>query len=362
MVSAHDRPERREDRRPGQDAARVVGCSRTSSHSSGRSGPGRSQTPWGRPPGRGRGRARRGRPAVGVDVADSAAAARASSATPREWPWKNGRLEVGRVAEPGERLVQVASSRNVAAAAGSASTTAAQRSSGPESSSSSRRRLEEDRGDRRVQGTARPAGDDLGGEIAAADRVEHDGGVADRGVPRRLRHSSPARPAGAPFPSNRSKAHSTAGRPPRAAAAAGQLGAHLAVGPRRLRHEPGDPGRARQHPQLLDARRRGRPGTASPRAGRVASIRSPRARTAMSSPPNARRSRARSPRSRRSASAWRSRRRPAGPSEPGPARQLGRHQARPHRLSRRMAAGQVAGHRQRGDHSGDADRLGTAQA
>ena len=162
------------------------GCRRTSSQSSGRSGPGRSQMPvgtatrprsWTRP-------ARYASPASAPSTA--ALAARASPATPREWPCEPRRLQVGGVAEAGERLVE----RGVVVERAPRRRLGVD-DRGPEvvggrDAQQLARRVEEDRRDRRVERAPRPAGDRLRRERLAAEGVEHDARVADGGEPRRL--------------------------------------------------------------------------------------------------------------------------------------------------------------------------------
>ena len=135
--------------------------------SSTRNGPGRSQMPVGTAT-RPRSWTSPARYAsAGSSDTDVGARSRHSSATPRECPWKNGDLEVGRVAESGQRLVQVDF-----VAEPSTGWRFGVHDGGPDIVRACEpqqlgRALEEDRRDRRVEGTAGPAGDRRGGRSRA---------------------------------------------------------------------------------------------------------------------------------------------------------------------------------------------------
>ena len=203
-------------------------------------------------------------------------------------PLEERGLEVGRIAEPGQSLVQMG-----IVAEEPPRLRLGVHDRGPDvvrvrDRQQLRRRLEEDRGDRRVEGAARPAGHRLDRQLGAPDGVEHDRGEADRGEPRRLRHLIAGKPGRRPLAVEAFEGtqHGPAARPPAAAAAASGLRRpHSPPGPTPRRSWP--PGGRGPAPAASRRRSRARPGTAAPPAGRVASIRSPRERTAMSSPPNA---------------------------------------------------------------------------
>ena len=278
-------------------------------------GPAAPRRRWGRRPGRGRAPARPGTISAGSTPAAPARAARASSATPRECPWKNGVLRSAASPNPASASSRWASSRNNRRGCGSAV-----HDRGPDvvrvrDRQQLRGRVEEDRGDRRVERAARPAGHRLGRQLDAADCVEHDRGEADRGEPRRLRHLVAGQSGGRPLAveaferAQHGPAHGLRQLQPLR-----QVGADLTVRPGRLLDDLGHPRGAGQHPQLLGAG--AQPGQEPQRLQRAGSRRSDlrasgrrcrRHRTRR--PP-----RARSRRTRRSASGSRRRPRPAEPA------------------------------------------------
>ena len=145
------------------------------------------------------------------------------------------------------------------------------------------RRVEVDRGDPRVQRAARPAPHHLGRRRAAADRVEHHGGVADGREARRLGDLLARAALGRALAVVALEAveHRAARRPRAAAAGASRR--------RRPRSRPARPRRrtARRPTARLSIRSPPRPArNRSASTGRDGSIRSPRARTSTSSPPS----------------------------------------------------------------------------
>ena len=220
-------------------------------------------------------------------------------------------------------------------------------------------RLEEDRGDRRVEGAARTSGPPsrrpgsappTASNMTAAKPTAANRAASDT--------SSPASPAGAPC--RRSARRHTDGpahgcgqtQPPVRSAPTSQSAradSSTILATRGARAST----RSFSTPEPSPARNR------SASSGRVASIRSPRERTAMSSPPKrggrlvrGRRASGKTHQARVEDLALPNRR------QPGPARQFGRQQAGAHRLTRRVAASQVTGHRQRRDHTGNANLPG----
>ena len=173
----------------------------------------------GRPRGRGRAPARRGTPAPGRPVRPG----RRSSGEPghsTRVAVEPGRLQVGRVAEPGERLVECG-----VVAEGTPRCRLGIDHRRPQvvrarALEQLRRRLAEDRGDRRIERPPGPALDRVGRDDGAADGVEHDGREADRREPGRLRDVL-ARKAGWARRGRRSARSRRGRRGPRRPAAAG---------------------------------------------------------------------------------------------------------------------------------------------
>ena len=270
-----------------------------------------------------------------------------------------GRLQVGRVAEAGERVVERGRRRERRRGGGSASTTAAHTSSGSDirSSSPARRGTPRRSRDRARAPTSAPPSRP---RHRAADGVEHHRGVADRREAGGLGDLGACATSGRRWPSKRSKPSSTA----RLTASGSRGGASAARRPRSPRALPPRSAArcpARDSTSASGPRRaRARAGSAAPRpaASRRSGRRAPGRRCRRRRAP--RRSRATSPHSRRSEAARRSRRRAARLVQPGAARELARQQAGAHRLARRMPAGQIARHRQGGDDAGDPDRLAHA--
>ena len=286
------------------------------------------------------------------------AAAWASRATPPEWPWNHGVLRSAASPNPARASSRAASSRNVRRGARLGIDDRRPQVVRVRKLQQLRRRLLEDRRDRRIERAARPAGDRLGRGVAAADRVEHHGRVADGRKPRRLGNvgARPARGHAAPVEALEPVEHGPAdsvGQPQ----PAGEVGADLAVGARALGDELGHGRGAAQDPQAAGAvaeareqpHRLRRPGRVDQVAARpdndvvAAERRGELVR---------RRGTAGEPQERRVVDVA-----PAGLAEPRPPRELGREQARSHRLARRMSASQVTRHRQRRDDTTDAGGL-----
>ena len=193
----------------------------------------------------------------------------------------------------------------------------------------------------------------------ATDCIEHDRGEAHRSEPRRLRHLIARQPGWRPLAVEAFEGTQhgpTDGlRQPQPLR---QVCADLTVRPGRLLDDLGHPGSAGQHAQLLDARAQTRQepqrlqgprrvdqiparadGDVIATEGRGRLVRGGRAPRV----PHQARVEDLSLPSRR---------------QPGPARQFCRQQACAHRLTGRVAAGQVTGHRQRRDHSGETNLPG----
>ena len=169
-----------------------------------------------------------------------------AAATPREWPWNHGLFRSAASPNPASASSRAASSRNVRRGSRLGVDDGRPQVVRARDRQQLGRRVREDRGDRRVERAARPAGHRLGRDVGAADGVEHDRREADRREPRRLGDllAGPARPGRRDRRSVRSvqdgPAHGLRQPQP-----AGQVGADLAVRARPLGHQPADAGRRR---------------------------------------------------------------------------------------------------------------------
>jgi hypothetical protein len=272
---------------------------------------------------------------------------------------KERRLEIGRVAESGQRLVQVALvpepstwGRFTAHDAGPDIVGAGQ----PQQLA---RSLQEDRRDRRVEGTARPAGDGRAGHRGAADRVEHRRRKADRGEPRRradvLTGQARWRPSTVEaFERAQNGVTYGLGQPQPLR----EIGPDLTVGPSRLSDNSGHPWTLGQDPQLVGAvAQPGQEPDRFHRPSRVDQIPACANNHVIAAERGGRFVRGR--RATREAHQTGVEHLALRPGAvPCSACQFGRQQARAHRFTRRMPSSQITGHGQCRDHTGEANLAG----